>query len=114
MILEYAKTHELEEKPAEQKKPVLHQQLSIIDQFLKLNPRLKAMNNIKMKQEPQEDLSLRNSKIKKGIASESLATIFLNQGKVKKAVKIYEQLILKYPEKKSYFAEQIEKLQNLS
>ncbi|GAB3531593.1 hypothetical protein GCM10027443_14150 [Pontibacter brevis] len=114
LILEYTKTHELEEKPEEPKAPSLHHQLNIIDQFLKLNPRLKTMNNIKMKQEPQEDLSLRNSKIKKGIASESLATIFLNQGKVKKAIKIYEQLILKNPEKKSYFVEQIEKLQNLN
>ena len=114
LILEYTKTHVLEEKPREQQAAALHQQYSIIDQFLKLNPRLNTMQHVKMKQEPQEDLSLRNSKIKKGIASESLANIFLNQGKVKKAIKIYEQLLLKYPEKKSYFAGQIEKLQNLS
>lgn len=114
LILEYTKTHVLEEKPHEQQAASLHHQYNIIDQFLKLNPRLKAMQSVKMKQEPQEDLSLRNSKIKKGIASESLANIFLNQGKVKKAIKIYEQLLLKYPEKKSYFAGQIEKLQNLS
>ncbi|WP_161887675.1 hypothetical protein [Pontibacter russatus] len=114
LILEYTKTHVLEEKPREQQAAALHHQYSIIDQFLKLNPRLNTMQHVKMKQEPQEDLSLRNSKIKKGIASESLANIFLNQGKVKKAIKIYEQLLLKYPEKKSYFAGQIEKLQNLS
>ncbi|GAA4426981.1 hypothetical protein GCM10023188_09600 [Pontibacter saemangeumensis] len=114
LILEYTKTHVLKENPHEQQADSLHHQYSIIDQFLKLNPRLKTMQTLKMKQEPQEDLSLRNSKIKKGIASESLANIFLNQGKVKKAIKIYEQLLLKYPEKKSYFAEQIEKLQNLS
>ena len=114
LILEYTKTHVLEEKPHEQQAAALHHQYNNIDQFLKLNPRLKAMQSVKMKQEPQEDLSLRNSKIKKGIASESLANIFLNQGKVKKAIKIYEQLLLKYPEKKTYFAGQIEKLQNQS
>ncbi|RAU83265.1 hypothetical protein [Pontibacter arcticus] len=111
LILEYSKTHELE-KAVQPGKHILSQQLNIIDQFLKLNPRLKTMANMKIKSEPQEDLSLKGTKIKKGIASESLAAIFLKQGKPKKAIKIYELLILKYPEKKSYFAEQIEKLQN--
>ena len=113
LILEYSKTHELE-KAIQPTAHVLSKQLDIIDQFLKLNPRLKTMANLKLKPEPQEDLSLKSSKIKKGMASESLANIFIQQGKPKKAVKIYEQLILKYPEKKSYFAEQIEKLQNIT
>ncbi|WP_018477827.1 tetratricopeptide repeat protein [Pontibacter roseus] len=113
LILEYSKTHELE-KAIQPSKHVLSQQLDIIDQFLKLNPRLKTMANMKLKPEPQEDLSLKSSKIKKGMASENLANIFLKQGKTKKALKIYEQLILKYPEKKSYFAQQIEKLQNIT
>ncbi|SIQ97315.1 hypothetical protein [Pontibacter lucknowensis] len=113
LILEYSKTHELE-KAIQPTAHVLSKQLDIIDQFLKLNPKLKTMANLKLKPEPQEDLSLKSSKIKKGMASESLANIFIQQGKPKKAVKIYEQLILKYPEKKSYFAEQIEKLQNIT
>jgi tetratricopeptide (TPR) repeat protein len=113
LILEYSKTHELE-KAIQPTTHVLSRQLDIIDHFLKLNPKLKTMANLKLKPEPQEDLSLKSSKIKKGMASESLANIFIKQGKPKKAVKIYEQLILKYPEKKSYFAEQIEKLQNIT
>ncbi|OKL41448.1 hypothetical protein [Pontibacter flavimaris] len=113
LILEYSKTHDLVQQE-DTAGPALHGQQDIIDQFLKINPRLKTLNNIRLKPEPQEDLSLKSSKIKRGMASESLANIFLQQGKVKKAIKIYEQLILKSPEKKSYFAEQIEKLQNLS
>ncbi|MCP2044537.1 hypothetical protein [Pontibacter sp. HSC-36F09] len=113
LILEYSKTHELE-KAIQPTAHVLSKQLDIIDQFLKLNPRLKTMASLKLKPEPQEDLSLKSSKIKKGMATESLANIFIKQGKPKKAAKIYEQLILKYPEKKSYFAEQIEKLQNIT
>ncbi len=111
LILEYSKTHEIE-KAVQPTANLLSQELDLIDQFLKLNPRLKTMANFRVKSEPQEDLSLKCSKIKKGIASESLANIFLKQGKVKKAIKIYEQLVLKNPEKKAYFAEQIEKLQN--
>ncbi|MFM7664216.1 MAG: hypothetical protein ACKO68_06785 [Bacteroidota bacterium] len=42
--------------------------------------------------------------------SETLAKIFVIQGNYPKAVQIYEQLILTFPEKKAYFAGQIKKL----
>jgi len=113
LFLEYSKHHELTSYEAPPVS-VLTRQLDIIDQFLKLNPKLKSMSNLKLRPEPQEDLSSRSTKIKKNLASENLANILVQQGKIKKAIKIYEHLILKIPEKKAYFASQIEKLQMLS
>lgn len=36
----------------------------------------------------------------------------IKQGKIDKAIDIYEKLILKYPQKKAYFAEKIENLKS--
>ena len=43
--------------------------------------------------------------------TESMAEVYAQQGHYKRAVKIYEQLSLKYPEKSSYFAVKIVELQ---
>lgn len=113
LILEYVQVNEVEKQIRPADSPLNHQ-LDLIDQFLKLNPRLKQFADAKVKPEPQEDLSFKSSKIKKSLASENLANIFLKQGKIKKAIKIYEHLIVKIPEKKAYFADQILKLKNLT
>ncbi|WP_066621031.1 hypothetical protein [Rufibacter roseus] len=113
LILEHVKNNGSPASEKEQPQVAkLDIQLDIINQFLKNTPRRKTLANVQQNNAPQEDLSAKSSKIKKNLASENLAHIFIKQGKIKKAVKIYEQLIVKFPEKKSYFAQQIEKLRN--
>jgi len=47
---------------------------------------------------------------KSAVVSETLAEMMANQGHINQAIDIYQQLSLIYPEKSSYFADQIKKL----
>ena len=55
-----------------------------------------------------EDISKPFVEKEGGFVTETLARIYINQGYYSKAIDIYEQLSLKFPEKSSYFASQIE------
>ena len=80
---------------------------SIIEKFIQNDPRI-SKPDPKAKA-PSEDLSeSKYSKTK--FVSENLAKIKAKQGYLKEAKEIYQELILKNPEKSSYFTEQINKL----
>lgn len=53
------------------------------------------------------------SKADEGIYTETLAEIYFQQQIYKRAIEIYEKLILLYPEKSTYFASLIEKVKNI-
>ena len=87
------------------------EQIEIIDNFIKNSPVLSKPNlSAESEGVSQDDLSKSSTELSKEMVSENLAKIYLKQGKAKDAEKIYKKLIRKYPQKKPYFAGQIEKI----
>jgi len=82
--------------------------LDIIESFIKQNPVINKPKDAEYK----EELAVAKKSLddKLDFVSETLAEINLKQGHAEKAIKIYEKLSLKYPEKSSYFAAQIKKV----
>lgn len=86
-------------------------QNSIIDSFLMKDPGLIRTTKSQLEaMGKQEDLSVGSAKLEKGIVTESYAKILTMQGRRDKAIEVYEKLILKFPEKKTYFASKIQEL----
>jgi hypothetical protein len=54
----------------------------------------------------------RSLKERKDLASETLAELLVSQEQYDKAIEMYKRLILKFPEKSSYFADKIKNLKN--
>lgn len=84
-------------------------QSTIIDQFITTSPSIQT-GKLKEFGEQNVDLSEKSNEFPTDIITENMANIFVSQGKTEKAISIYKKLILKSPEKKSYFASQIENL----
>ncbi len=85
---------------------------SLIEAFIESNPRIVPKDLPNDQPKEQEDISLESIREPEDAVSETLAFIYMAQGKNSKAVSIYEKLCLKYPEKRVYFAAQIERLKN--
>jgi len=81
----------------------------LIDKFIQEEPRISApkrdfFNPVNMAENSSVD--------KEEIVSETLAKIYISQGLLQKALKIYKKLYLLNPEKSTYFATQIENLES--
>jgi len=89
-------------------------QMEIIDSYIENETKLGPLRVNPNDVSEQEDLiKKRGGELPNtGVISEGMAKILVRQGKTKKAIEMYEQLILKKPEKSVYFAEKIKELKN--
>lgn len=88
----------------------LKSKLDIIDKFIKEEPSITRPDKTAFF---DPDMAvLESAEDSNELVSETLAKIYKNQGKYQKAIEIYQILSLNYPEKSSYFAGQIQELEN--
>lgn len=94
--------YQLAEMPEEEPIKPLKQQ-DLIDKFIASNPKI----HLSDKFEYEEPQNLTQNEVSESVFTESLAKIYIKQGQYEKALHIFEKLNLKYPEKNTYFADQI-------
>lgn len=88
--------------------PKVAEQGEIIDHFIKVAPSLPRTKPT----ESSADLAAESVNYGDHIVSETLVEILLKQGKKAKAIEMLKKLIWKFPQKKAYFAAQIEALKS--
>ena len=86
-------------------------QSDLIDKFIAANPRIEPKRE--KTDVPVIDMAAPSVDEGEGFVTETLARIYVRQGYYSRALDIYEKLSLKFPEKSSYFASQIEKVKDL-
>jgi len=103
-----AKLPEPEQKEATPEKG-LTEKLDIIDRFIENNPKITPVKT----NNSSSSVEIKSDDSSSSLMTETLARIYLEQKKYQKAIQAYEILILKYPEKSSFFAERIEDIKKL-
>jgi hypothetical protein len=85
------------------------EQIDLIRAFSKKDIKLATIKEIEANQNT-ENLAEPSTQLNEKIITESFARILIRQGKKEMAKEIYEKLSLKFPDKRTYFADLIEKL----
>ncbi|WP_353087949.1 hypothetical protein [Flavobacterium sp.] len=87
---------------------VRSKKMELIEKFIETNPKIPAIS----KDSIPATVALETSD-KSYLMTETLAKVYLEQKKYPRAIQAYEILILKYPEKSSFFADRIEEIKKL-
>jgi tetratricopeptide (TPR) repeat protein len=87
----------------------LEKKFDLIEKFIELNPKIpQAKDSTSIPANVAKSNEMPSS-----IMTETLAQIYLEQKKYTKAIQAYDILILKYPEKSSFFADRIKNIKIL-
>lgn len=81
--------------------------MDLIERFIKTSP---SVSRPKTEFYTPEKAMKKSEQLPGGLVTETLANIYLKQGKPEKAIEAYSQLQLKIPQKKAYFADLIQKI----
>ncbi|WP_337640857.1 tetratricopeptide repeat protein [Prevotella sp.] len=109
------KTGSQEDKEAEADRPQMKGQ-DLIDSFINDNGgkiQLQDKPTYKPETEDEEDKQNEQNDYDEGYFTETLAKIYIKQGRYSKALEIIQRLNLNYPKKNAYFADQIRFLRKL-
>lgn len=107
--LNYLGALEKKKKKKAKKDKKQKEQIRIIDEFINSESDI-TIDPEESSDSKSDDLSKQSIEFDEDLVSENLARIFIKQGKSDKAIDIYKKLIWKFPQKKTYFATQIENL----
>ncbi len=106
-ILDHDRLKDWRDQKAE---PKQKDDMSIIDSFLEKDIKVITPKNDEMEYTPS-NLARLSIVDDEDFVTETLADIYYKQGNIQKALSAYKKLLLKYPEKKTYFAARIEKIE---
>jgi hypothetical protein len=87
----------------------LERKFDLIDKFITSNPKIAPVKDVK----PTINLAQTQLVQNDSLMTETLARIYLEQKNYDKAIQSYRILILKYPEKSGFFADQIKAVKQL-
>lgn len=107
---------QLDEEDSKPKKPLSEKkknQIEIIEKFIQNEPQIDRERMAEAEGKTDiEDLADKSLLKDEAFETETLAKLMAKQGKLQRAEDIYKKLSLKFPEKSTYFATQIEKLKS--
>jgi hypothetical protein len=106
-IIEEIETTKQELQPENERQK---EQLEVIEQFIKTQPSISSKKDNPVQVPPGDLSSIKTGEFSDNIVSETLVEILVKQGKNDKAIEVLKKLIWKFPQKKAYFAAQIEEL----